>query len=179
VPIRDEAPYPAQELSALKSLSNDRPALLLIHAEDVQGFKALPTGLDIAGVVMAKTNREHADWLLGGDKAAAFTEQAAQDTASEIKTVLKQDVQWIEQLDADSILQQCQSLGVDQVVTLEAPVGPLDSALQKITAQLAQENISLHRVRRDWDEHAWLLAKKGFFPFKKSIPKLLQAAGLV
>ena len=38
---------------------------------------------------------------------------------------------------------------------------------------LAADGVQLVRLRRAWDDVAWPHAKKGFFPFKAAIPKLL------
>jgi deoxyribodipyrimidine photo-lyase len=38
---------------------------------------------------------------------------------------------------------------------------------------LAADGVRLVRLRRAWDDAAWPHARKGFFPFKSAIPKLL------
>ena len=52
------------------------------------------------------------------------------------------------------------------VVTPDIPVGWLDDALR---------GMPLHRWRRPWDAACWPLARKGFFPFRESIPGLIAA----
>lgn len=47
-----------------------------------------------------------------------------------------------------------------------------------LTPSLNENGIRLYRFRRDWDAAAWPCARKGFFPFKKFIPKLLEQAGM-
>ncbi len=58
---------------------------------------------------------------------------------------------------------------LQQIITGEAPVGPEADRL----AMLKAAGIPLVRLRRAWDNTAWPLATKGFFPFKAGIPKLL------
>ncbi|WP_137178085.1 FAD-binding domain-containing protein [Roseomonas sp. AR75] len=52
------------------------------------------------------------------------------------------------------------------VVTPWSPVGWTATALDGL-------GVTLHRLRRDWDEACWPLATKGFFPFRENIPALI------
>ncbi|MFK7834953.1 MAG: FAD-binding domain-containing protein [Sulfitobacter sp.] len=58
-----------------------------------------------------------------------------------------------------------------QVVTLYAPTGPLQQMLSDYAALPDAPPLSLHR--RALDTAAWPLATKGFFPFRKHIPRLI------
>jgi len=60
-----------------------------------------------------------------------------------------------------------------QIITADAPVGPVKDRLDALAPALAGDGVRLVRLRRAWDEVAWPQAKKGFFPFKAAIPKLL------
>ena len=60
-----------------------------------------------------------------------------------------------------------------QVVTAEAPVGPVADRLAAMTVALSGDGIRLVQLRRGWDAAAWPLATKGFFGFKTAIPRLL------
>ena len=51
-------------------------------------------------------------------------------------------------------------------------------ALTRLEPTLASEGLSLHRLRREWDERFWPYATKGFFPFKDRIPAVLRDLGL-
>ncbi len=62
---------------------------------------------------------------------------------------------------------------LQQVVTAEAPVGPVADRLETLATALAADGVRLVRLRRDWDALAWPLATKGFFPFRAAIPRLL------
>lgn len=62
-----------------------------------------------------------------------------------------------------------------QVVTPDAPVGPVADRLAVLAVALAADGVALVRVRRSWDEIAWPLATRGFFAFRAAIPKLLGA----
>ncbi len=62
---------------------------------------------------------------------------------------------------------------LQQIITADAPVGPVKDRLDALTPALAGDGVRLVRLRRAWDDVAWPHAKKGFFPFKAAIPKLL------
>jgi deoxyribodipyrimidine photo-lyase len=64
-------------------------------------------------------------------------------------------------------------LGVTQLVTPHAPVGPVAAGLDRLAALLAPEGIRLVRCLRDWDRAAWPHATHGFFRFRAQIPRLL------
>jgi deoxyribodipyrimidine photo-lyase len=64
------------------------------------------------------------------------------------------------------------------VLVAAAPVGPTADLLQAIVAPLAAAGITLHSVRRAWDDLAWPHATRGFFGLAEKIPALLAAAGL-
>ena len=82
-------------------------------------------------------------------------------------------------LDVATLVAAAQDAGVRQIVTPYAPVGPVADALRDLAPALAAEGISLVQVRRDWDTQFWPHAKKGFFPFKQQMPRLLAEAGLI
>ena len=60
-----------------------------------------------------------------------------------------------------------------QIITADAPLGPVKDRLDVLAPALAADGVQLVRLRRAWDDVAWPHAKKGFFPFKAAIPKLL------
>jgi len=60
-----------------------------------------------------------------------------------------------------------------QIITADAPVGKVKDRLDVLAPALAADGVQLVRLRRAWDDVAWPHAKKGFFPFKAAIPKLL------
>ncbi len=62
---------------------------------------------------------------------------------------------------------------LQQVITADAPVGPVKDRLDTLSPALAADGVRLVRLRRAWDDVAWPHAKKGFFPFKAAIPNLL------
>ncbi|MGP9820357.1 FAD-binding domain-containing protein [Salinarimonas sp. NSM] len=71
------------------------------------------------------------------------------------------------------------ALRVGALVTAWAPVGPAAQALARAEASLADAGVALLRLRRSLDDRAWPHATRGFFAFRKAIPDLLAAEGLI
>ena len=84
----------------------------------------------------------------------------------------------IDGLDSGLLAERAGAADADSIVTADAPVGPIDDGLRQIADELAGSGVELRRVRRAWDDNAWPHATRGFFPFKKKIPALLEQAGL-
>ena len=177
-PIREEAPYPRQALETLPAVPTDRPALLLLHADDLSASAYLGGEFDLRRAVVVDGGHEQGPWPFG-DKAESFVQAAAADVTEGLRKTLEVDVATLQTLDAESICRQVSAAGVDTIVTPEASVGPLGSGLERLASELDQGGIKLERIRSQWDAGAWPHAAKGFFPFKKNIPKLLERVGLV
>ncbi len=73
----------------------------------------------------------------------------------------------------DSVRDWAARHGLRQVMTGEAPVGPVADWLAEATRALAADGVQLVQLRRPWDAAAWPFATKGFFAFKSAIPGLL------
>lgn len=63
---------------------------------------------------------------------------------------------------------------LEEVVTLEAPVGPWRSELEALERALRGQGRRLVRVRRPWDEALWPRATKGYFAFKRGLEETLR-----
>ncbi len=177
-PVRDEAPYPCEALEALPAVARDQPALLLVHGEDLSASACLSNKFDLRGAVVVSGGHQQVPWPFG-DKAEAFMQAAAADAAESLRKERDFEVVLRDNLDVEAISRQAQAAGVEIVVTSQAPVGPLADGLERLARELDQRAISLYRVRNHWDARAWPHAVKGFFPFRKIIPRLLEQAGVV
>ena len=71
------------------------------------------------------------------------------------------------------------SLGVDQVVTPFAPLGPARERLDALGDSLARHGVRLVRVRRGWDEELWPHATSGYFGFRKKLEASLGRLGVL
>lgn len=176
-PVRDEPTPERQDIAPADTVESGTRVLVLLHGDDLRGFEALPHGLEVGGVVVAKGGHADAPWPFG-DKARAFVAGAADDAAKAAGKALETDAATIDALDAVTLIERAKAAGADVIVTADAPVGPIDDGLRKTAEAMAVSGVSLKRVRRAWDANAWPHATKGFFPFKKKIPDLLEQAGL-
>lgn len=157
---------PVQALPTLSSPTPNTPSLQLIHSEDFSAARWLPQDAVAETWVAAGGVGERWPWSTAGQ---VFCQAAADDVVASITG----PVQRVDVLQADAVIAGCQALGVKQVITSEAPVGPIADGLQALSTALADEGIHLCQQRRDWDQMAWPRATKGFFAFKACIPELI------
>lgn len=176
-PVRKEAAYPHEVLEALPAVTGDQPALLLVHGDDLRASACLSAEVDLCGAVVVGGSHADHPWPFGA-KARAFAQTAAANAVEVLGKERGFDVVIRDDLDAGAICRQAQAAGARVVVTSEAPVGPLADGLERLARELDQSAITLHRIRNDWDARAWPHAVKGFFPFRKKIPRLLEQAGV-
>jgi hypothetical protein len=175
--IRDERPPKAGELETLPELPSGGRALLLLHGDDLTGYRAAPDGVELVAAAAVSGSHPDHPWPFG-DKAAEFVTHATVDAADRAQSALSLDVPVIGELDAKTLIEQARAAGADWVLAPDTPVGPLGDGMAALSAELHDAGLPLYRFRRDWDTAAWPFATKGFFPFKKNIPSLLERAGL-
>jgi len=168
-----EAPVPAATPLGEAGSARGAPALLLVTSDDMHPDEALLREADIRGTCIAADRA-----LLWGDKTGAFVADAARDMAAALGETGKAPVKRIDALNAEAIVQESREAGVNRVVAHYAPVGPVATRLADIAKALEGEGIELVQVRRDWDETFWPHARKGFFPFKQHMGRLLEDMGL-
>ena len=159
VPMRHADPMPGGEY------------LLLVTEEDT----SLDTVLDRAPAgVIGHLATDRRSPLPIGSSAAAFAKGAVADAMIRTGgTAPEGCTAW-----ADNMIEAAQKAGVTSIVTAYAPVGPVRDALRDARDALAQAGITLHEVRRPYDDSAGPHATKGFFALKKRIPAILRARGL-
>ena len=168
VALTEPAVEAARGLPTLAPANAGEPSLLLITHEDMH-----PEMPRCVGVVVAAD-----PGLLWGDGARAFTASLAEDAAARSVAERGCPARMIAKIDAASLTHAARAAGVAQIITAYAPVGPVADALASLGAELAAEGVKLVQVRRRWDEQFWPNARKGFFPFKEQIPRLLREDGL-
>ena len=117
--------------------------------------------------------------LLWGDASRQFVHAAAADAAPRISSHFACPCDHVEKWDAGSLIEAAKALGVSQIVTPYAPVGPVAAKINAARLTLSKNGIRLAQIRRRWDNQYWPHASKGFFPFKEKIPALLREAGLL
>jgi len=170
------APAPLDPLPSIGEFA-DAPALLLIHPEDLNPESLIPERITLKAALAIASISGAIDWPFG-DKARDFVQSGVTDAAERVESSYGVSTESIDQLDSDRVIAACRRADAEIVVTAYAPVGPVADALRDLEGDLREADINLHRVRRDWDTLAWPNATKGFFPFKKKIPALLESVDL-
>lgn len=166
-------PVLAQHLIEPRPPSGGVRSLLLVTAEDMHPESVVQRDIPIVAAIIAT---DHA--LLWGDSARSLIAAAAVDVAARTSAYFGCPAHIIETLNAEPVIAAAHRAGARQVVTPYAPVGPVSEALARLGPQLAEQGISLARIRRPWDGSFWPHAKRGFFPFKERIGNLLDKLGV-
>jgi deoxyribodipyrimidine photo-lyase len=174
MPLPAIAAPAAQPIVDKGRYNGDKPALLLVTHEDLAPESLFRDARAVAGVAVASD-----DSLLWGNAARTFARKGAEDAAARAARYYGCQPTMLPHLDAVALTEMARALAVDQIVTPNAPVGPVAGALDDIAAALAPEDIRLVQVRRDWDNRLWPHATKGFFPFKEQLPSALRELGML
>jgi deoxyribodipyrimidine photo-lyase len=162
----DEAPLPlaAPPLPAPRALPRADalpagPFLLLLHEDDLHAESLLPPGAPVAGIgAIAVPERRGPTGC--APQVAAYVRQAVEDGLARAARHFGAPAAMLAPEDV------ARWAAGRPVVTPCAPVGWTAEALQGL-------GVTPLRIRREWDEACWPLATKGFFPFRESIPALL------
>ena len=146
-----------------------QPSLLLVTHDDMhpESLFVQKPGFERAMVVTGRS-------LLWGEAARQFVRVAAADATSRVSAHFGCPAELVDNLDGAALMAAARSAGVRRVSVPYAPVGPVADALTRLAAELSEQGMTLHRVRRDWDEKFWPHAKKGFFAFKEHVPSVLR-----
>ncbi|WP_027283218.1 FAD-binding domain-containing protein [Rubritepida flocculans] len=139
------------------------PVALLLHEEDLHPESLPPLRLAALGAVTPPEAR--------APLARGFTEAALADglARAEARFGLPGRL-----LAPEAVADWAAESGAPALALPEPAIGPLaDWAEQALRPSLAARGLALHRLRRPWDAACWPLARKGFFPFRESIPRLI------
>jgi len=113
-----------------------------------------------------------------GKVAQAFTSGGLQDAVARSAGSFAIDSKLGSGAWAEEIQSMAEATGVRSVVTAYAPVGPAAAELADAGAALETAGMSLHQIRRQYDDIAWPHATRGFFALKKNIPEILRGLEL-
>ncbi|OYQ31402.1 hypothetical protein CHU95_19805 [Niveispirillum lacus] len=160
-----DEPPPPPPLALLPLPAPDRraPTGLLLHGDDVAGI-----GLAVAADIQALAGLVIEDGRVAA--AQAWTAAALDNGMTEAGR--SQGLTGTT-LSVGEVVAWARQNRLTQIVTPEAPVGPVRAALTALTPVLSQAGVRLVPVRRPYDALCWPLATKGFFAFKERIPDLL------
>ena len=169
-PLQEDFEHPRVAIPRAEHIpAND--FILLVTEEDTRVEELLARAPAATFGVLATQKRSP---LPLGANARDFAHGAVADALSRDgsdQSVL--DKNWVEKL-----ISKAQFAGVTSVVTPYAPIGPVQSLLAEAKLEIENAGLTLHQIRRDYDNLAWPHATKGFFALKKKIPRILSGLGL-
>ena len=167
-PLEWDNPPSASPLN-YRGLPSGRPNLLLVTEEDCN--PEVQKGA--IGFVTWQLSGERSI-LPVGEKVRAFAAGAMADVSNRLTKILPGHGAF-EGADAVAeIIETAKTIGVAEIVTMHAPVGPTADALKLLEQAAQPHGIELKCVVRQWDRLAWPSASRGFFNLKEHIPELLR-----
>lgn len=141
------------------------PVALLLHEEDLHPESLPPLRVAALGAVRPPEPR--------APLASAFTEAALADGLARAAARFGLPGAL---LAPEAVADWAAESGAPALALPEPAIGPLaDWVERSLRPALAARGLVLHRLRRPWDAACWPLARKGFFPFRESIPRLIAA----
>ncbi|MEC3860407.1 FAD-binding domain-containing protein [Mesobacterium sp. TK19101] len=154
---------PRRALPAADGVAPGKPALLVLHEDDLHPGFLFDAGLSPVATVTLETT-DAISPLVPSALLRAFKTGAMQDVTQ----------RWADRLGpvapahtAAELLVLARAHGAQEIVTAYAPTGPVAEVLDRVT------DLPVRRVRRPYDSAAWPHATHGFFRFKDHIPALL------
>ncbi len=147
-------------------------ALLLtsddLHPESWPGYETNPPDLIIhVGQLLQESE------LNSGTIAASFTHEAIADAVARLDRPSVESV-----ATKEALLRPMHEKVLNVLAVSYCCSGTSRAFLNHILVNLVSEGITIHEMKRAWDDRAWPHATAGFFKLKKKIPILLAKAGL-
>ncbi len=136
---------------------------VVLHDDDVDAARLLLAAPAPQAIAYADASAGHSPWRMA-PHVSAFRQATAQSG-------LAPDQQMETLATARSLADWAQANRLEQIVAGYAPVGPVQQMLNAYRA--IDGAVPLNLLRRPLDSAAWPLATKGFFPFRKHIPDLI------
>ncbi len=152
-----------------RKVPSGEPSLLLVTEEDCN--PDVPKGAK--GFVTWQLTAERSV-LEVGEKPQAFASSALGDAAGRLAKTLTGNGACEGSGSVENIIEVAKALNVREIVTMHAPVGPVEDGLKALEKAAAPHGIELKCVTREWDRLAWPSASRGFFNLKENITDLLR-----
>ncbi|MEM9371729.1 MAG: FAD-binding domain-containing protein, partial [Pseudomonadota bacterium] len=169
-PLVEEIEHPKVPIPLADAVPQD-DFLLLVTEEEGRFEEFLPRSPAGTLGLLATQGRSP---LKVGELVQSFAKGALVDALSRTRSNQPfQTDNW-----AEPIIAEAERLGVRSIVTAYAPAGPVREYLGKAKGALNSSGITLHQIRREYDDLAWPHASKGFFALKQKIPQVLRGLGL-
>lgn len=176
IAIDDDSPMPVPLAAPQpESLPSGRVALLL-HEDDLhaEAFAQSLEAAQVVAVAAPRAGEPRSTLSPTSSLVSAFTGGALTDGLHRAREHFAAVASVLENLRASDVLPWLQAHDVTTLVTPYAPVGPVRDRLDQLSVDIAAEGITLSRMLRPWDAHAWPHASRGFFPFRERIPELVR-----
>ncbi len=160
----DDPPPPAEMPMLPDRLMRQRIGLLLTE-EDLHP-ESLPIAADVKAIAILPPPTTGGQ----GEEARAFSTGALADAGIRAASHFGCGA---EEVKIGELAAWAKCIGIAQLVTGYAPVGPVAMALREAAKALHHESIDLLPVIRDWDRQFWPHATAGFFKFKARLPEIV------
>jgi len=156
MPIESAPPPRPQPLpSRVRPLEAlNQPSVWLAHAEDIHIIDEVRGHPNYRGVI----------WYEPSEVGQA--EQVSEFIKAAMGDQRRPDELVIDALDSDQVIDRLYSMGGQQLIMCEPPVGSSAWALKDLNNF---GGLPVFQVRRAYDDALWPAATKGFFPFKKQV----------
>jgi deoxyribodipyrimidine photo-lyase len=164
-PLSEAEPPPPGPAPAGETPQERRFGLLL-HEDDLSAETWAPRG-EVCGVAGVAGDG-------AGTPGALFSAGALEDALSRSARAFDVPCDIVDEV---SIVRWAAGLGVNEVVTAFAPIGPHRERVDRLADILKASGVRLVRVMRPYDRRAWPRATGGFFRFREHIPRLLADLG--
>ncbi|MER3389153.1 MAG: FAD-binding domain-containing protein [Microcella sp.] len=184
IPPEDDTAVPPPGDAPLPEQIPAGPVALLLHEDDLHAEShAAALGAADAHVVAvaSPTTGEPRSPLPAstvGDPTAplvaGFTEAALADGRARAGAHYGAAACALDGITASAVREWLREHELTAIVTPYAPTGPARDRLDRLEHDLAVDGITVTRLLRPWDAHAWPHATRGFFPFRERIPALLR-----
>ncbi|MEM8959188.1 MAG: FAD-binding domain-containing protein [Pseudomonadota bacterium] len=171
-PLEGPPPPPPGKLPVPVTIDWDVPTGWFLTEEDLSpGFLKLPGDLPVASLTAPGLLSP----LAVAEQVHRFAEGAVSDCLTRCGDRVASHTTIKPETAGADLCDWAQRLGLRQIVTAYAPVGPVAGLIANAARECAVADIRLVQLMRDEDRAAWPHATHGFFRFKEQIPRLLGA----
>ena len=173
-PLEEDELHPKRTLPLAAAEFQPEPVALLVTEEDGYSEDLFRDLKPTAGIALLATQARSPHPI--GAQAQNFAVNALKDAADRAANYFQCPINSpLEPDDWGAALEEfATEQGVQTIVTAYAPVGPVAEKLRAARCRLAKQGITLHEVRRVYDDLTWPHASSGFFNLKKKIPDILE-----
>jgi len=191
IALEDNAPVPTPVAPSRPEPLPSGRVTLLLHEDDLHAetFTAAidAAGAQVVAVAAPSAGEPRSTWSAESEASvgagagsaptsplvASFTVGALADGLDRAGAHFAAETTPLHGLCASDVLPWLRAHDATALVTPYAPVGPVRDRLDRLAVDLAAEGITIVRILRSWDAHAWPHASRGFFSFRERIPALV------